>query len=115
MKYDFPNTPGPWEQRNEWWLIVSAHVEFTDSTESIIGGFPILANGRTGEWVAAESTAFPRGDWEPATHKSEHDLPCGDDFWRRDEGDWKIVTGELSHNCNDAFAGWRGNELVTGL
>jgi hypothetical protein len=48
--------------------------------------------------------------------KEEVELPTGDDYWQRREGDWRIVTGELSHSCRDAYAGWKGiGDLVTGM
>jgi hypothetical protein len=42
------------------------------------------------------------------------DLPDGDDFWIRRDGDWRIVTGEMSHNCHGVFAGWNGMNPVSG-
>lgn len=50
---------------------------------------------------------------EPRAEGEE--LPDGDGFWIRREGDWRIVTGEMSHSHRDAYAGWRGGELVNGL
>lgn len=46
---------------------------------------------------------------------SGRELPDSDGRWKRDDGNWDIITGELSHNCRDAYAGWRMGEIVNGL
>jgi hypothetical protein len=43
------------------------------------------------------------------------DLPDGDDFWIRRDGDWRIVTGELSHGNREVYFGWKGMETASGL
>jgi hypothetical protein len=60
--------------------------------------------------LKADATPSPPAEPPPVGR----DLPDGDDFWIRRDGDWRIVTGEMSHNCHGVFAGWNGMNPVSG-